>query len=897
MKEIIQKIAFWAALGMGLCMPAHAGENLLANSGFVPNDPSIGCCFIDNHGYGSMNAPSWTFTSGQITAGTSFPNGSLPNNIFLNDPDSPTTNPVPIYKGNSYFFDLGGYGTPDPDPGDSVQQTFSTIAGHKYRLTFGHSSEANGLSVDYVTADTFESGKDSIRVQVGDQDMVFDSPYQAGYPNYGLKTVAVGAGGAWQMPWVERSFVFTASGASTTVKFSVNEVSVNNYAGGAYQERNGANSQMIAMPLVAELPPTLIVNKALGGAGRLSATDQFTVYIKSGSSVVNDVTHSTTLGSGLDITAGSGTTGVFTAVADTTATPSAHVVGEDPATGSTTVLGQYSSSMACVNTSAAADKTTFPASLPVPSTIRLKDSDVVTCTITNSPGAPRLTIKKNSLGGIGEFHFKGTAANHNGFTTDNSYFVTTTTAGTAAPGTTVTLTAANTLTEIQETVPAGWTLTGATCVDVNAASDGNTKGFFGAITGTTLTLPAVNMVPGSDIQCTFTNTSTGFTLSGKVLTDTGVGSGTAHDGIQNGSEPGHSGVLLSLTNCSATLPTVYSTTTSGGDGSFSLSLTGVPTTQPVCLVESLPSGYNAVSVNVGTTAGTYTSSTTTLQFTPAASTNYSGVVLGDAPVSTFVSDGALQTSAGQSVLYAHVYVPGSAGDVTFTTIGNPTPPVFGWSSVLYRDGNCNGTLDDSTTDPILPSVVHVNAGEPVCILEKVTSPPGSANGAQDITTVKAIETWAVQTFTPPTLTHTLTNTDTTTVSAGGLSLLKDVRKVTTCPADAAASLADSTAYASSGRAGPGDILEYRLRYSDNTATPLTGIKLFDMVPPYTQFKRALCLTLPTRGIAACAVSQQPALNAVSGPVGWTMTDASIAPIGLQPLDSGSVSFCVQVQSN
>jgi hypothetical protein len=704
------------------------------------------------------------------------------------------------------------------------------------------------------------------------------------------------------MPWVERSIVFTASSTTTTIKFSVADLSVNNYpyidpeTGGpvVIQARNSANSVMIAMPQVVEVPPTLTVTKALGGAGRLNpTTDQFTVFIKLAGSVVNDTTNSTTQGNGPTITPGSGTTGVFTAVATTD-----YVVGEDAAAATTTVLGQYSSSMACVNASAAADKTAFPASLPVPSTIKLKDSDVVTCTITNAPGGPRLTIKKISLGGLGEFHFKGSASNNNGFTTDGSYFVATTVAGTASTGAMVSLTAANTLTEIQETVPAGWTLNSATCLDANAASDGNsTTGTFGSLVGNTLTLPTINLVPGSDIQCTFTNTATGFFLSGKVLTDTGVGSGTPHDGIQNGSETGHSGVLLSFTNCSGT---VYSTTTSGGDGGFSLSLTGVPTTQPVCLVESLPSGYNAVSVNVGTTAtaaGTYASGTTTLQFTPAASTNYSGVVLGDAPVSTFVSDGALQTSAGQSVLYAHVYVAGSAGDVGFSTSGNPTPPVLGWSSVLYRDGNCNGTLDDSSNDPLLTAPVHVKAGDTVCILEKVTSPPGSANGAQNITSVKAIETWAVPTFTPSSLTHTLTNTDTTTVSAGGLSLQKDVRKVSQCPTTAAASIADTTLYASTGSARPGDFLEYRLRYSDNTATPLTGIKLFDTVPPYTQFKSALCLTLPTRGVTACNASTQPTVGSSGGSLGWTMTDATSSPIGLQPLDAGSVSFCVQVQSN
>ena len=248
------------------------------------------------------------------------------------------------------------------------------------------------------------------------------------------------------------------------------------------------------------------------------------------------------------------------------------------------------------------------------------------------------------------------------------------------------------------------------------------------------------------------------------------------------------------------------------------------------------------------------------------------------------------------MVYAHVYVAGSAGNVSFSSSGNPTPSVVGWSSVLYLDGNCSGTLDGST-DTVITAPVPVTAGQQVCILEKVTSPPGSGNGAQDITTVKALETWSVPTFTPTTLSHTLSNTDTTTVSAGGLSLLKDVRKVSVCPADATTSLGDTTVYASSGNAKPGDFLEYRLRYSDNTATPLTGIKLFDMVPPYTRFKRALCLTLPPRGLANCAVSQQPAVNASSGSLGWTMTDASSAPIGLQPLDSGSVSFCVQVQSN
>jgi uncharacterized repeat protein (TIGR01451 family) len=468
--------------------------------------------------------------------------------------------------------------------------------------------------------------------------------------------------------------------------------------------------------------------------------------------------------------------------------------------------------------------------------------------------------------------------------------VTTTVAGTEASGATVSLTATNALTEIQETVPAGWTINSATCVDANAASSGNTNGAFGSISGNTLTIPALNVLAGADIQCTFTNSSTGFSISGKVLTDTGIGSGTAHDAIQNGSEAGHSGVTLSLTNCSGT---VYSTTTSAADGSFSLSLSGVPAGTAACLVESLSGAFNSVSVNVGSTAGSYTASTTTLQFTPAANTFYSGVVLGDAPLSTFTSNGAQQTVSGQSVAYAHVYVAGSAGSVQFSTADSPAPAGLLWGSALYRDTSCNGVLDGA--DTLITSPIPVTAGQQVCILDKVNSPAGAIEGSKDFTTVSATETWAVPTLTPTSQNHVLNNNDTTTVSLAGLTLLKEVRKLSACPTSAAASIANPTAYTSSGSARPGEFLEYRLTYGNNTAAPLTGIVVHDTVPVYTQYVNGYCLTLPSTGISSCAVSQQPVSGASSGGISWTLMDASAAPVGLQPLGSGTVSFCLQLQ--
>jgi uncharacterized repeat protein (TIGR01451 family) len=384
-------------------------------------------------------------------------------------------------------------------------------------------------------------------------------------------------------------------------------------------------------------------------------------------------------------------------------------------------------------------------------------------------------------------------------------------------------------------------------------------------------------------------------VTGKVILDTGMGpSGIAHNATQDGAEPGHSGVPVSLTDCSNT---VYSTTTSAADGSFSLSLATVPAGGAVCVVELPPTGYRAVSASGNGIAGaTLIGATNILKFTPSAGVEYSGIVLGNAPLSTLISDGVQQGTAGQTVVYAHVYTAGSAGNVSFGSADSPSPAGLIWTSALYRDTNCNGTLD--AADTLLTAPVTVVAGQQVCLLDKIATPAGAPNGVKDITTLTATEIWSVPTLTPATQTHVLTNTDITTVGASGFTLLKEVRKLALCPIDAAGSIGNTTApYSIIGSsAAPGDALEYRLTYTNNTAAPLSSIKLNDAVPAFTQFKSALCLSLPAQGVSSCVITK-PALDATSGVLVWTMTDAATVPKGLQHLDSGTVSFCVQVQNN
>lgn len=135
----------------------------------------------------------------------------------------------------------------------------------------------------------------------------------------------------------------------------------------------------------AETPfPHLTLRKALGASGRQFATDQFTLNIAQGATVVATTT----------------TTGTGTAL-DNAVTPQVQVI---PATAyrfseqgaGATSLAQYTAAMACINANG-----TSPTPLPnAPGgTITPAMGDVVTCTITNTRTAAnaRLTIAKDSV--------------------------------------------------------------------------------------------------------------------------------------------------------------------------------------------------------------------------------------------------------------------------------------------------------------------------------------------------------------------------------------------------------------------------------------------------------------------------------------------------------------------
>ena len=130
--------------------------------------------------------------------------------------------------------------------------------------------------------------------------------------------------------------------------------------------------------------PQLTLGKALAATGRQFAGDQFVMTIDQGGTVVASTT---TSGTGATVSAGS--TPQFQA------TPGITYRLNETAAG-TTLLAQYTSSLACANANAGS-ATALPTT--VGGTITPAMGDVVTCTITNTRLAAnaRLTIAKDAV--------------------------------------------------------------------------------------------------------------------------------------------------------------------------------------------------------------------------------------------------------------------------------------------------------------------------------------------------------------------------------------------------------------------------------------------------------------------------------------------------------------------
>ena len=346
-------------------------------------------------------------------------------------------------------------------------------------------------------------------------------------------------------------------------------------------------------------------------------------------------------------------------------------------------------------------------------------------------------------------------------------------------------------------------------------------------------------------------------VTGVVFSDTGIGSGAANNGVQDGGELGLANVIVKLTNAGGT--TNYATSTTDGGGNFTLKYpSSLATGTQLKIVCSPSAGYMSVAAAVGTTAGTYSRLTDTLTFTTGAGTSYTGIAFGRVPFSQFTADGQQAGMPAGILFYPHTFIAGTAGTLTFTINNTANPVNSGWSYVIYRDAACNGTV---ANDAVITSGISVNAGDNICIIVKQFIPANAPIGAiaNELIT-------ATLTFANIAISTNLTHVDLTTVgtTTTGLTLTKVVDKAS---------------------ALPGDSINYTLNYMNESVGSLTNVTIFDSTPSFTTFVGYTNGVMPANltGVIVTA----PTVGGV-GSIKWVFTGA------LAPSSTGSVQFTVKV---
>jgi len=362
------------------------------------------------------------------------------------------------------------------------------------------------------------------------------------------------------------------------------------------------------------------------------------------------------------------------------------------------------------------------------------------------------------------------------------------------------------------------------------------------------------------------------TLSGRVFEDNGVGTGgIAHDGLANGTETGIGGVTLKLVNAGGT--TTLATTQTAADGSYSF--TPGTVTGPLSLIATPQTGWLAISEDAAASGGSIGDGNDGKMINiPVPTTAITGVNFGQIRSPAWAPDSIKVGKANTTVIHPHTFKAFTKGQVSFGVSDQAAlPDIPGWSVQLLRDSNCNGQLDSGETPITGPIAVDgdnatVTPPGTVCVLARVTIPPGAAINGQYTMAASATLSYASPATRQATI---LLATDLTQVGdIAGLELVKATDKTT---------------------ALPGEVITYTLTYRNLLTDPIKTIAIKDATPPYTTFvaASAICATTPLpAALTGCAVTKQPVANG-TGDLEWTLTGT------LQPGGTGQVKYQVRVE--
>jgi hypothetical protein len=362
----------------------------------------------------------------------------------------------------------------------------------------------------------------------------------------------------------------------------------------------------------------------------------------------------------------------------------------------------------------------------------------------------------------------------------------------------------------------------------------------------------------------------GFAVKGRVYNDTNV------DGVNNDAE-GVSGIPIVLLDVNNTT-CVSTKTNANGEYVFTSILAGdYQLYEAVHETVSIP--QNCDISKARDPQGYRSTTTNALAQFSVVSADITGKDFGDIKNPLFTPNHTGTVLAGNVVFYTHQFTANSTGSVNFTAsnTGNTTT---GWSSALYHDANCNGILDGAESNALIVANLATVAGQTICLINKVYAPANVANDESYRNVISADFNFnnnviaGITNLNITDLTKTVANDS--VLGNSRLELRKTVQNITQ----------GSTETEGQNQAKPGDVLQYRLYYSNTGTAPLTDLVLNDTVPSFTILTEAPVCEMPLpQSLSNCT----PSVN--SDEIAWTFPTTDILKGGAK----GSVSYKVMIE--
>jgi uncharacterized repeat protein (TIGR01451 family) len=343
----------------------------------------------------------------------------------------------------------------------------------------------------------------------------------------------------------------------------------------------------------------------------------------------------------------------------------------------------------------------------------------------------------------------------------------------------------------------------------------------------------------------------GSRLAGSVFRDTG--GGIANNGLREAGETGLAGVAVRITDTAGN--SVFDAAATAADGAYVLWIPAAA--DNIRLQETNLDGFISTGADVGNTGGGYTRAADAVGFVHTPGSDYAGIDFGDVPANRFDTDGRQTAQPGSVLFYPHTFIAGSRGRLTVSVAESlPSPDMTGWNTVLYRDADCNGTLEAGEAP--LAADAALATDEKLCLLAKVFVPANAPFDASHQLTLRAAFSYDNA---APALDAQISRQDLTVVGeAAALRLVKTADKAS---------------------ANSGDTITYTIAFRNDGSGNLHSLRIHDAPPPYTTFAAAACGTVPA-GVT-CTVA------GVNGSPEWQL-DGDIAP-GAE----GHVIFAVRVE--